>query len=294
MTAELDLADRIHDRIPQANRRSTAVPFAVTVGGDSNAAGNSPRLACRSNHNQPPGERRPQSRAAQRWLPADRRESLSAVGGKRESIINYEVDKTIRVVKGASGLVKRINAAVVVNHNVTINDKGKTISTPLTEAQIEKMTALVRESVGFNKDRGDSVNLLNAAFVDEKVAVVDVPFYRQPEVVDLARSFAWPLGTLLFAALVLVGVIRPAIKAMGTAPVAGATVGNAGPMNQLDALESDMPERPQLGGPGTAVDTAQITASEKQLERCPAADARQHLPPWPISSWRDERRCTGY
>jgi flagellar M-ring protein FliF len=132
------------------------------------------------------------------------------------------------------------------------------------------MTALVRETVGFNKERGDSVNLLNAAFVAEKVDVVDVPFYRQPEVVDLARSFAWPLGTLLFAALVLVGVIRPAIKAMGTAPVAGAAVGSGMQMNQLDALESDTPERPQLGGPGAVADTAQITASEKQLD-----DARQ-------------------
>ena len=160
---------------------------------------------------------------------------------------------------------------MVVNNNVTTNDKGKVVSTPLTDAQIEKMTALVRETVGFNKDRGDSVNLLNAAFVDEKVTVLDVPFYRQPEVVDLARSFAWPLGTLLFGALVLMGVIRPALKAMGTAPVAGAAVGSDVQMNQLDALESDMPERPQLTGPGTAAEAAaQVSASEKQLE-----DARQ-------------------
>jgi flagellar M-ring protein FliF len=131
------------------------------------------------------------------------------------------------------------------------------------------MTALVRETVGFNKERGDSVNLMNAAFVSDKIEVPDVPFYRQPEVVDLARSFAWPLGTLLFAMLVLTGVIRPAIKAMGTAPVAGSG-GNNVRMNQLDAMESDMPERPQLSGPGTANDTVQVSASEKQLD-----DARQ-------------------
>ncbi len=139
---------------------------------------------------------------------------LWRAGGKRESIINYEVDKTVRVVKGATGMIKRINAAVVLNNTVATNDKGKTTSTPLTDAQIEKMTALVRETVGFSKDRGDSVNLLNAAFAPEKVEVVDVPLWRQPEVLDLARSFAWPLGTLLFAALVLMGVIRPAMKAM--------------------------------------------------------------------------------
>ena len=69
--------------------------------------------------------------------------------------------------------------------------------------------------------------------------------------------------------LVLVGVIRPAIKAMGTVPMAGADVRNVR-MNQLDAMESDMPERPQLSGPGASTDQIQISASEKQLN-----DARQ-------------------
>jgi flagellar M-ring protein FliF len=153
----------------------------------------------------------------------------------------------------------------VVNNSVTTNDKGKTTSTPLSAEQIDKMTALVRETVGFNKDRGDSVNLMNAAFAADKVEVVDVPIWRQPEVVDLARSFAWPVGTLLFGALVLMGVIRPAIKTLSQAPAAGAA-GSTVRINQLDALESETPERPQLGGPGVGVDPKQITASESQLE----------------------------
>ncbi len=235
----------------------------------TNAASNGPPSGVPgATSNQPPGAASAPINGAAQNLSGGGQSSLAG-GGKRESIINYEVDKTIRVVKGASGLVKRINAAVVVNNSSVTNDKGKTTSIPLTDAQIEKMTALVRETVGFNKERGDSVNLMNAAFVSDKIEVPDVPFYRQPEVVDLARSFAWPVGTLLFAMLVLTGVIRPAIKAMGTAPVAGAGVSNVR-MNQLDAMESDMPERPQLSGPGGVNDTVQVTASEKQLE-----DARQ-------------------
>ena len=235
----------------------------------TNAASNGPPSGVPgATSNQPPGAASAPINGAAQNLSGGTQSSLAG-GGKRESIINYEVDKTVRVVKGASGLVKRINAAVVVNNTSVTNDKGKTTSTPLTEAQIEKMTALVRETVGFNKERGDSVNLMNAAFVSDKIEVLDVPFYRQPEVVDLARSFAWPLGTLLFAMLVLTGVIRPAIKAMGTAPVVG-TRDSSVRMNQLDAMESDMPERPQLNGPGAANDTVQLTASEKKLD-----DARQ-------------------
>ena len=272
VTAELDFSQTestTESHKPNQAADSSAVRSQQLVE-SSNAASNSPPSGVPgATTNQPPGAASAPINGAAQPLAAGGQAALAG-GGKRESIINYEVDKTIRVVKGASGLVKRINAAVVVNHNVTTNDKGKTVSTPLTDAQIEKMTALVRESVGFNKDRGDSVNLLNAAFVAEKVDVVDVPIYRQPEVLDLARSFAWPLGTLLFGALVLLGVIRPAIKAMGTAPLAGAAVGRDVQMNQLDALESDTPERPQLGGPGTATDVAQVSAGEKQLE-----DARQ-------------------
>jgi flagellar M-ring protein FliF len=273
VTAELDFSQTestTESHKPNQTAESSAIRSQQLVESTNAAANAPPSGVPGATTNQPPGAATAPINGAAQTLAAGGQASLAG-GGKRESIINYEVDKTIRVVKGASGLVKRINAAVVINNSVTTNDKGKTISTPLTDAQIEKMTALVRETVGFNKDRGDSVNLLNAAFVDEKVAVLDVPFYRQPEVVDLARSFAWPLGTLLFGALVLMGVIRPALKAMGTAPVAGAAVGSDVQMNQLDALESDTPERPQLTGPGTAAEAAaQVSASEKQLE-----DARQ-------------------
>jgi len=187
-------------------------------------------------------------------------------GGKRESIINYEVDKTIRVVKGATGVVRRINAAVVVNNQVTTDDKGKVTSTPLSEVQLEKMTALVRETVGFSKERGDSVNLLNAPFAVEKNEMADLPLWKQADVLDTARSFAWPLGTLLLAALVFLGVIRPAMKSL-LQPGARVSRDAAGRAKQLDAVEGDMPDRPQLSAPSGPVPP---TAAELQLE-----DARQ-------------------
>ena len=168
-------------------------------------------------------------------------------------------------MKGATGVIKRINAAVVVNNRVTTDDKGKTTSTPLTDAQIEKMTALVRETVGFNKDRGDSVNLMNAAFVSDKIEIADIPLWRQPEVMDIARSFAWPVGTLLFAALVLLGVIRPAMKNLMQAPASAGGSANAR-VNQLDAIEADQPERPQLAAPRESNEPSQASAGELRLE----------------------------
>lgn len=196
-------------------------------------------------------------------------QALTAAGGaaagvngptKRESIINYEVDKTVRVVRGGTGVIKRISAAVVVNHQSNTDSKGKTTTTPLTDQQIEKMTALVRETIGFNKDRGDSVNLMNAPFAMEKVVLADVPIWKQPELQDLARSFAWPVGTLLFGALVLLGVIRPSLKVLAQSqPKMSVT-------HQLDAIESDEPERPQLAAPARNGGVAVATTSEMALD----------------------------
>jgi len=184
---------------------------------------------------------------------------------KKESIINYEVDKTIRVTKGAVGAIKRINAAVVLNNQSVTDAKGVTTSVALTEAQLEKMTALVRETVGFNQDRGDSVNVVNAPFAPEKAEVNDTPVWRQPEVQELARSLAWPLGTLGLAALVLLGVIRPAMKALTQpAPVAEPLENND--VAQLDAIENDQPERPQLTGPSSANEAQQASPGELRLE----------------------------
>lgn len=268
VTAELDFSQTestTESHRPNQTPDATAIRSQQLV--ESTTAGGAapPSGIPGATSNQPPGQSSAAINGAAQPLTAGGQASLAG-GGKRESIINYEVDKTVRVVKGATGVIKRINAAVVVNHNVTTNDKGKTTSTPLTDAQVEKMTALVREAVGFSKDRGDSVNLLNAAFAPEKVEVVDVPLWRQPDIQDLARSFAWPLGTLLFAALVLMGVIRPALKAMAQAPVPAAGGGSSVRINQLDALESETPERPQLGGPGVGQDPAQASAAEMQLE----------------------------
>jgi flagellar M-ring protein FliF len=182
---------------------------------------------------------------------------------KKESIVNYEVDKTVQVVKGATGVLKRINAAVVLNNIVKTDDKGKVTSTPLTDAQIEKMTALVREAVGFNKDRGDSVNLMNAPFATEKTEVVDIPVWRQPGAVDLAQSLAWPIGTLALAALVLLGFVKPAMKTLAESRP---RVVGGHRESQLDALESEQPDRPQLAAPHAQNEPVVISNSELRME----------------------------
>ena len=182
---------------------------------------------------------------------------------KRESTTNYEVDKTTRVTRGSTGVVKRLSAAVVVNYQ-TAEDKGKTVTKALTPEQLAQMTALVRETIGFNSERGDSVNLMNTPFQVEAAPSNDVPLWKQAEVIDLAKTFAWPVGSVLFAALVLLLLVRPALK--GAAGGTGRSQGGAMAGGQIDALASEALERPALPGPRRKDEVLPATPEQLALE----------------------------
>ena len=169
--------------------------------------------------------------------------AAAAVGpnSRREAVTNFEVDKTVRVTRNATGSIKRLNAAVVVNNRSVTDPKGKTTQVPLSSEELDKLTALVQESIGFSKDRGDSVRVVNAPFKVEPVTVVDVPLWKQPEVIDMLRAAAVPAGLSLVARLVCVGMIRPAFSAaMPALPMSGALKALEGPANSehLEAARS--------------------------------------------------------
>lgn len=209
--------------------------------------------------------------------------------GKRESITNYEVDKTVRTVRGAVGTVKRLSAAVVVNYQGVPDAQGKVTPTALPAAQLEQMTALVRESIGFSKERGDSVNLMNAAFMADGAVPPELPLWKRPELYELARSLAWPAALAVLGLAVLFGLVRPALKALAPpkpeaakdkepqeplalegGPIAAAL---PGPGGALDAVVGDDPERPALEAPGAedgpepiALPRPELLLEQAQLE----------------------------
>lgn len=269
VTAELDFSQTestTESHRPNQSPDSSAVRSQQLVESTNGTQATPPAGVPGATTNQPPAQAAAPINGQPQTLAANGQTSTANNSSKKESIVNYEVDKTIKVTKGAVGVIKRITAAVVLNNQTGVDAKGVPTSVPLTEAQLEKMTALVRETVGFSQDRGDSVNLMNAPFAPEKVAANDTPVWRQPEVQDLARSLAWPLGTLGLAALVLLGVVRPAMKALNQPAQVITELEESADLAQLDALENDQPERPQLSGPGTVNGTQEPTAAELRLE----------------------------
>ena len=139
---------------------------------------------------------------------------------RRDAVTNFEVDKTVRVTRNATGSIKRLNAAVVVNNRSVTDPKGKTTQVPLAPEELDKLTALVQESIGFNKERGDSVKVVNAPFkVGPVPEEASVPLWKQPEVIDMLRALAVPAGLSLVAMMIFFGMIRPALNAALAPPV---------------------------------------------------------------------------
>jgi flagellar M-ring protein FliF len=140
---------------------------------------------------------------------------------RREAVTNFEVDKTVKVTRNAPGQVRRLTAAVVLNHR-KVEEKGKMVQQPLSEKELDSVTALVREAIGMNKERGDSVNVMNAAFTPEEVPKQEeIPLWKQPETLSMAKDAGKHLGLLLLGLITIFAVIRPALKSVfAAAPAA--------------------------------------------------------------------------
>ena len=79
----------------------------------------------------------------------------------RQETRNYEVNKTIQYIKAVPGIVNKLSVAVVVDYRV--DENGESVA--LDAALLEQVNALVREAVGFNEARGDTVQVINSPFI---------------------------------------------------------------------------------------------------------------------------------
>ena len=131
----------------------------------------------------------------------------------KDATTNYEVDRTIRYTKLPVGSIKRLSVAVVVNNRTVVDKSGKATSKPLSDSEKEQITALVKEAMGFNSSRGDTLNVLNSAFNEEKeIPAVEIPLWKQPEMIVYAEDALRYLIIASIGLYLLFGVIRPAFR----------------------------------------------------------------------------------
>jgi flagellar M-ring protein FliF len=101
------------------------------------------------------------------------------------------------------------------------DDEGNVTSKPLSQDEMKQIDQLVKEAVGYNKDRGDTLNIVNSAF--SETAALDIPetpMWRQPSVIATAKVVGKNLLIALVALYIFLFVLKPLLKYITLAPAA--------------------------------------------------------------------------
>lgn len=184
-----------------------------------------------------PGEAAPSAAGDQEGItPAAAQEQTDSADGSREVTRNYELDRRIEHTKSSPGRIQRLSVAVLVDNNTAADAAaeagaeagadaadGGTETATLSAARLETIEALVREAVGFNAERGDSIRVSAVNFRQSEQDATETlpegaPFWQQDWLWDIGKQV---LGAILLAILLL-AVFRPTLKTLAN-PAAGVT-----------------------------------------------------------------------
>ena len=202
----------------RSQQTSESASSGQVEGGVPGALSNQPPMPATAPITTPPGsplsQTPPTTGQAQPGTQAPQAGASSGPTNRRkDATINYEVDKTIQHVRKPVGGIKRLSVAVVVNYRKVIDENGRAISKALSDIEKIQITDLVKEAMGFNAERGDTLNVVNSPFTDsETEALPEIPLWKQPEMIDLVQQVG---KNLLIAGLILylvLGVLRPMVK----------------------------------------------------------------------------------
>ncbi|WJF90470.1 flagellar basal-body MS-ring/collar protein FliF [Paraburkholderia bonniea] len=179
---------------------------------------------------------------------------LVPISERKDSTTNYELDKTVRHIEQPMGGIKRLSAAVVVNFQRHVDAKGHATLQPLSADKLAQIQQLVKDAMGYDAKRGDSVNVVNSAFSAEVDNSVELPWWRQPDVLGLARQIATYAGIGAVALFLYLAVLKPALRRAFPAPVPSAALPSPDDALQLDGLPPKPPALAGAGGTGAGDD----------------------------------------
>lgn len=206
----------------------------------------------------------------------------------KNEMVNYEISRTVSKIVEPIGTVKKLSAAVLVDgrYEPVKGDAGQTAVegdaprkySPRSEEEMKQIEEIVKKAMGYNADRGDEVQVVNAqfGFGQEEEAGTSIETSSSP--VSWAQSVRYGVGTALFL-LLLFFVVRPLIAVLTAPSDAGARAGlAAGGVGETGAALSSMAGGPSRveGLPGSS-NHAQILDMAKNNPESTALVVKQWL-----------------
>jgi len=145
--------------------------------------------------------------------------NATPINKQKNSTTNFEVDKTVRYVQQNVGGIKRLNVAVVVNNMPVVGADGKVTYRALTDAEKTQINDLAMQAMGFNKERGDELTVVNSPFAVEAVEPVPVvPLWQNPEAIEYAKDSLRFLIGLIVLIMMYKKVVKPLVTKLTVLP----------------------------------------------------------------------------
>ncbi len=124
---------------------------------------------------------------------------------------NYELDKTVTHTRLASGVLRRLSVAVVVDDRHILQPDGASKSQPYAQEDLNRFNELVKQAVGFDSGRGDAVTVTNVSFRGADLDLPpELPLWKEVWFVDLVKQVVAVLAILFL----IFGVLRPTIRSL--------------------------------------------------------------------------------
>ena len=142
------------------------------------------------------------------------RSAGGGIGGELRSqstseVKNYEVSRTVSSTVNPTNIIRKINAAVLVRERSIMDpETGLPTTQKMTEGELLQIEKLVADAVGIDKERGDSLTVSSAPFIDELTGAVKIQWFEKPYM----RSIINQAGFVLILAIVILGVVRPLLS----------------------------------------------------------------------------------
>ncbi|MDX5298628.1 MAG: flagellar M-ring protein FliF, partial [Gammaproteobacteria bacterium] len=244
VTAELDFsaveqAEELYNPDQQAVRSEQILNEQRVAGADGGIPG--------ALSNQPPGEATvPEvvnNQQGQGGAATDMRDL------RKQTVRNFEVDRTVSYTRQDQGRMRRLTVAVAVDDLRRVDpETGKLTYVPWPQEELQRLTLLVRDAVGYSAARGDSVTVVNTPFALPEEQIFEEPqFWEQPWFWDLMKQV---LAGLAILVLVL-GLLRPTLRNLSSTAERErdkALAGDEDGLEGLDRLESDSVLRGAIEG----------------------------------------------
>ena len=122
------------------------------------------------------------------------------------NVTNYEVSKKLSTIINPIGVIEKVKTAILVKNKMVETPEGL-VSQPISEEDKEKISSLVKEAVGFEDGRGDSIVVTSGDFVDE-MEVITTKWFEQA----WFQNMIGQLSTVLILAIVTFGALKPLLN----------------------------------------------------------------------------------